>query len=496
MRFGAFFVGLCMLVIAASLGAVAYLALELSALESLASAITALSLLTAYNAFAGRARERLDIAQRITDLSRGTAELARQVGEQGRRIAAAEAQLNQAAERTQAEATNPLASEIEVLGMLVKQLAESVATHERMLIGATPSPPLSPAAPPRGEMDVAAKEASGAAKEAGGAADEPASPPPATETPPGSASTMVGMVRKALEGNRLDLHLQPIVTLPQRKVRFYEATTRLRTEDGTVLLPADYLRPAESGGLMPLLDNLMLFRSVQVVRRLAHKNREVGLFCNIASSTLADAEFFPQFFEFMSAHRALAPSIVFEFTQASLRAMGPIESEGLAQLRDLGFRFSLDQVNDLQFEPRALAELGFRYVKVPAALLLNTATVTAAGIHSSDFANLLARYGVDLIAEKIETESAVIDLLDYEVRFAQGFLFAPPRPVRGEVFQPPAERAAPVVAVNAAVPPRLTAVPPAAAVPATGATLTSTSTSAQPDRSGLVKLARAFGRKV
>ena len=45
---------------------------------------------------------------------------------------------------------------------------------------------------------------------------------------------------------------------------------------------------------------------------------------------------------------------------------------------------------------------------------------------------MLGRFGIDLIAEKIEGERAVVDLLDYDVRFGQGFLFAPPRPLRPE----------------------------------------------------------------
>ena len=44
----------------------------------------------------------------------------------------------------------------------------------------------------------------------------------------------------------------------------------------------------------------------------------------------------------------------------------------------------------------------------------------------------LGRFGIDLIAERIEGERAVVDLLDYDVRFGQGFLFAPPRPLRPE----------------------------------------------------------------
>ena len=46
------------------------------------------------------------------------------------------------------------------------------------------------------------------------------------------------------------MHLQPIVTLPQRKVRYYEALTRLRTEDGHMLPAADFLEPAEAAGLL------------------------------------------------------------------------------------------------------------------------------------------------------------------------------------------------------------------------------------------------------
>jgi cyclic-di-GMP phosphodiesterase TipF (flagellum assembly factor) len=34
----------------------------------------------------------------------------------------------------------------------------------------------------------------------------------------------------------------------------------------------------------------------------------------------------------------------------------------------------------------------------------------------------------------------VVDLLDYDVRFGQGFLFAPPRPVRAEALQGIADR--------------------------------------------------------
>ena len=106
----------------------------------------------------------------------------------------------------------------------------------------------------------------------------------------------------------MDIYLQPVVTLPQRKMRFYEALTRMRTASGEQVMAEDFVPHAEAAGLMPKVDNLLLFRSVQVLRRLLMKDREIGVFCNVSGSTLRDPEFFSQFSDFMDANRALAPA--------------------------------------------------------------------------------------------------------------------------------------------------------------------------------------------
>ena len=86
-----------------------------------------------------------------------------------------------------------------------------------------------------------------------------------------SDPSMLETIRASLEENRVDLYLQPIVSLPQRKLRFYEALSRLRAEDGTVIMPAQYIKVAAPAGLMSVVDNLLLFRCVQIVRRLTQK---------------------------------------------------------------------------------------------------------------------------------------------------------------------------------------------------------------------------------
>ena len=242
------------------------------------------------------------------------------------------------------------------------------------------------------------------------------------------------MIAKAIEADRVELFLQPIVTLPQRKVRYYEALTRLRTEDGDIMPAGDFIDVAESAGLLPKIDTLLVHRCAQVVRRLQLKSRDVGLFCNMSAATLTDSIYFKQIREFLDASRALAPALMLEFKQSDCVAFGPHEQESLALLAGFGFHFSMDHVADLKMTPKDLADASFRFMKVPAAFLLDPATGAQGDIHPADLADLLARSGIDLVAEHIENESMVVELLDCDVRFGQGLLFSPPRPVKADAY--------------------------------------------------------------
>ncbi len=432
-RISAIFIAVCMVLIAASLGFVLYLRFGFSGADSGLAALGVLAALAIYNTVAARKHDRAEVSDQVSNLARGSDDLARQFAEFGRRLGAMESKVETVLDRALSTA-QPLAIEIEELSRLVKQLADSVALHDAALgRGNERGAPL------------AGVEALSAAPGAAKAADQAAA---AAQTGRKVASfsgldrdAIIAVIRSAIEARRIDLYLQPIVTLPQRKVRYYEAMSRLKAANGEIVAAADFLSYAEAGSLVAKLDSLSVLRCVQVVRRLLLKNRDIGLFCNLSGATLTDAGF-PQLLEFIEANRAIAPSLVFEFTQSAVRGMGPIEHEALAALTERGFRFSMDNLSDLRIEPRELTERGFRFIKAPAALLLNRVGSTTTNIHPADFSDLLGRFGIDLIAERIESESTVVDLLDYDVRFGQGFLFSPPRPVRAEALQGVADDAA------------------------------------------------------
>jgi cyclic-di-GMP phosphodiesterase TipF (flagellum assembly factor) len=429
-RISTIFIAICMVLVAASLGLVLYSVAGISGTESAIVALTALTFLILYNAVSMRLRDRTDVGGQIADLSRGTADLARQVAEFGRRLAAIEGRVV-SANSAGADRIQAVVGEISELGVLVKQLAVSVAAHDDMLASGVPATAPAPAATP---ADTPPNEPPPSAANEKSVVMAAAAPVKIVEERSASRSQaqILAAVKSAVEENRIDIYLQPMVTLPQRKVRFYEAVTRLRDDKDQILTADDFIAVAEAAGLIGRIDHMVMLRCVQVLRRLMVRNKDVGIFCNVAAATLGNPTTFAQCLDFLEANRALASSFVLEFKQTTFRNLGPTETEHLAALAQRGYRFSIDHVSDLRIEPRELADRGVRFIKVPAALLLDQKLSSASDIHPSDLSDLLGRFGIDLIAERIEGERAVVDLLDFDVRFGQGFLFAPPRPLRPE----------------------------------------------------------------
>ncbi len=427
-----------MALIAASFGLVLHTVAGIDGPQSAIVALAALIFMILYSAVSMRFSARPKIGSQIADLSQGTADLARQVGEFGRRLSAIEGRLMSATSASQ-DRLNAMHDEISELGGLVNQLAEAVAAHDDQiadgLLAATmpdvappfhvaPAPALRPAsAPPRPAMVAATVDDPAAIADDYLDIDAPQ---------PGNDDTLIDVVRAAVDANRIDIYLQPIVTLPQRKVRFYEAVTRLRDDGDHVIAAEDFIASAEAAGLIGRIDHGVILRSVQVLRRLMTRNKDIGVFCNIAPATLADPSSFAQCLDFLDANRAVAASFVLEFRQSAFEHLGAVEREHLAALAQRGYRFSIDHVENLRIEPRELADRGVRFIKVSAALLLDQKHGATADIHAADLSDLLGRFGIDLIAERIEGERAVVDLLDYNVRFGQGFLFAAPKPLRPE----------------------------------------------------------------
>jgi cyclic-di-GMP phosphodiesterase TipF (flagellum assembly factor) len=255
----------------------------------------------------------------------------------------------------------------------------------------------------------------------------------AEDRPP--AGDMLTVLNDAIEGGRVDLYLQPIVTLPERKLRYYEGLTRLRTGSDEIVMPRDYLPVAERERLMPIVDNVLLVKSVQLLRRLRSDSRVKGVFCNIAIQSLLDPDFFPELVEFMEENSGLSESLIFEVSQPGILALTRGELSCFDTLGALGFGFSLDHVGDLDIDFAGLRDRSFRFVKIEAKTFLHDMKEKGAALPASDMKAYLERFDLKLIVEKVEDEADVGKLIDYGVELAEGYLFGEPKAMSPQLMR-------------------------------------------------------------
>lgn len=509
-RVATIFIVICMAIIAMSVSAVLVFQFGRPFGEAVSLSLALMCTMILLHLLLSRARERSSVSEAVERLEDRMNEIDEDVGNLEGRLTGVEHTIP----RRTREEIDPLFAEVEVLGSLVKQMAEAMSDLETRFEDQQqlPSPPQMPELPPYGQThsgygsgplpglqsqpyipqpahapsavssdrpgayappqqpaqdygshspasqgysappvmpqapmsrpaaQSAPQQVHGAGQASGPQGQDDyarqlSEPAPRPSAPAASDPGMRELILSALNANRVELHLQPIVTLPQRQVKYYEAFTRLRDSQGELIDAATFLPEAVRSGLIARIDNLQLFRSVQVIRRLTARNRNAALFCNVSSLSLVDETFFPGFLEFVRSNKSFADVIVFEFAQEDVAQMGVMEMESLSALAEIGFHFSIDRITDMKMDFKTLAQRGFKYAKLHADYLIGRRAADHGHIHPSDFGDLLHRYGIELIPDHVETESQVLELLDYEVKLAQGNLFSPPRPVRAEVLQ-------------------------------------------------------------
>lgn len=363
-------------------------------------------------------------------------------------------------------AINELTAEVGLLGDLIHQIATTLADHDEQLARAAPAV-ARPAPPQPAPVPVIDPEAAWRERQEALIAQREEA---AQEAERRAENERAAIISQALSEGRVEVHLQPIVELPQRRTRGYEALVRLRLDESTLLMPEQFLGIVEERGFGPTLDALVLTRTLAIARHLSAKasaksadNREAALFvsCNFSSATWGSSRALATLARILDKYREHAGSLVIEVPQPVFRLLDPASLGLLGAMAATGVRFALDQLADLRFDPASLFERGVRFVKAPAALLQAEMNgQVSLDIAAGDLSTLLARASIILVAEEVSDNPAAADMIELGVSYAQGNVFSPPRPVKPEVF---AEPEAPRPQESAEPPPQAAPSPPGSA---------------------------------
>lgn len=241
-----------------------------------------------------------------------------------------------------------------------------------------------------------------------------------------SDNVVTELVQSAVRNKRIDVFVQPIMRLPQRKTRYYEVFARIRAKPGQYLPASRYMALAQKHQLMNEIDQLLLMQCLKTIRDTATLDRAVPFFINVTTSTLGNMSFMKQLLQFLARNRELAPRLVFEIRQKDFDEMSPAMLEILRGLGRLDCALSLDHVTNLEVDLKFLQVLKVRFIKVHAKALLKKTKSDRDFIEIERQKRKIEANGIGFIVERIENEAELKELLDFNINYGQGYLFGKP----------------------------------------------------------------------
>ena len=242
-----------------------------------------------------------------------------------------------------------------------------------------------------------------------------------------------GALAEAIRNERLELHYQPIVSPATGLVLAVEALTRWRHPDSGWIKPSEFIPIAERNDLIAPLGRLALAKAARQAA-VWHRQRPdalpLGVFVNVSPRELAAPDYAAFVQNTLTELRLPPPRFGLEITERTFLDNNNEQTKAnLAQLIDIGVRFSLDDFGTGYSNLASLKEFPFTTIKIDRCFVDAIKDATDSAPITSAIIGLGDALGLTVIAEGVETNVQNDYLQRLGCPAAQGYLYARPQPV-------------------------------------------------------------------
>lgn len=237
-------------------------------------------------------------------------------------------------------------------------------------------------------------------------------------------------LREALEQDQLEVWFQPQLRLADHQLVGVETLVRWRLPGGELVSPGEFIPVAEATGLIRDVDRWVLENACAALQGWRLDGIEVGQVSVNASAEEIQAVSFVEGVRDALARHDLPPgALELELTETALFETN--SREGLAaleELREAGIRIAVDDFGTGYSSLTYLHRLPITTLKIDKAFVddvdrnANNAAITRTILW------LAKNFGLETVAEGIETEAQADYLRSLGVGVGQGFLYARPMP--------------------------------------------------------------------
>ena len=236
------------------------------------------------------------------------------------------------------------------------------------------------------------------------------------------------ILERAIHGDSLEIHYQPIRDLKENRFRSAEALARLRDPEYGLIPPVFFIPAAEKSGLIIALGEKIL----EAVFRFIHEHdlKALGLEyidINLSVAQCLDSHFPGTVRRLQQQYQVDPSQVCFEITETTFDHITAAAHERLRALRILGYTFALDDYGVGYSNIQRLSRIHFRLIKIDKSMVDELSTESGRLILRNTI-HMMHDLRKQVVAEGVETEEALRALADMSADLVQGFWFSKPLP--------------------------------------------------------------------
>lgn len=237
-------------------------------------------------------------------------------------------------------------------------------------------------------------------------------------------------LREALNERRLEVYLQPLYEVSERRVAGYEALVRWNHPQRGMVSPVEFITLAEETSLIVPVGEYILTESITALTALRARGMDPLPFVsiNVSPRQLREAGLIDSLLDRLTEANLPTSAVKLEITESQVFDTDQA-TEIIAACHAAGMQVSLDDFGTGFSNLSHLNTLRFDTVKVDQAFVKEIDTSPRAMAMLEAIVALVHAIGADALVEGIETAFQLSTLERLGVRYAQGYLISKPLPL-------------------------------------------------------------------
>lgn len=232
-------------------------------------------------------------------------------------------------------------------------------------------------------------------------------------------------LRRALDEDALEMHLQPLVDSNTNQLIGFESLARCRSRNGSLIAPGGFVDAASGSGLIWELDSLAFDLSCKAAAAIALVEPGLGVACNFSGLSILQPDFVTTIEDTLNRYDLDPSSMCIEITESAAFDAGATALDALLALEKMGLRLALDDFGTGYSSLSHIRDLPLSVVKVDRSFVGRLGSGSTEHAIAKAIVALAADLNLTVVAEGVETQEQLDIARTMGFHVIQGWYYSP-----------------------------------------------------------------------